>query len=510
MPQIELDVPSSICPPTRTLKPEALSTLSQHANESTTQCFLLSHWTHLDRSVGYHVPKVFRELEFPCTSLLASIESYGFAVNIPHLLECREKLVDHAQLMERVAHRLSGRLFRLDSPKEISQVLFQWLRLPQLTDAPDHIVAKQRSRLTLFSGRRVLSSRSSSLPRATNTLLLRLSAFHPLPSLIIEWRHIHGVLEKSFASLVSACTLAANDSMVIRPRLAFCAPEHSVLISGDFCQLELRLLAHFSRDANLLDLLAVPESAAVDTRLACAPPPPEQDAFRKLAAHWLKLSSAIEVTPSQRQQAKQLCYALIYGMGAQGLSSQLDITEGDAQNMIDSFLRAFPGIQSFISDTIQSAHRTGRISTLNGRVRILKVLEKPTNLFQPLGERENNMQPSVRSRSQDVRQHFAVAKAERQAVNTVIQGSAAEIAKSAMLAVERRLVEHKGRCQCRLVLHEHDELLYEVTPAHAAPEIGSLIRATMSSTGSDYKLTVPLPIKLRAGQNWAQLDEVVW
>lgn len=106
-----------------------------------------------------------------------------------------------------VSIQLKNRLFS-------QQVLFQWLRLPQLTDAPDHIVAKQRSRLTLFSGRRVLSSRSSSLPRATNTLLLRLSAFHPLPSLIIEWRHIHGVLEKSFASLVSACTLAANDSMV--------------------------------------------------------------------------------------------------------------------------------------------------------------------------------------------------------------------------------------------------------------------------------------------------------
>ncbi|CAH8466628.1 unnamed protein product [Dicrocoelium dendriticum] len=296
---------------------------------------------------------------------------------------------------------------------------------------------------------------------------------------------------------------------IIRPRQAFCSIPGGMLISADFCQLELRLLAHFSRDANILSLLSVPPASdGVDTS-SVMPPPPNHDAFRKLAAHWLKLPSPDSVTSIQRQQAKQLCYALVYGMSARGLAAQLDIPEAKAQRLIDSFLRSFPGLQCFIAETIQSARRLGHVTTLKGRVRLLPALvDTATPSVDASGTPFKT--PLIQGRSAQMRQHCSAAKAERQAVNTVIQGSAAEISKMAMLAVDT-LLSTSGRSDlCRLVLHEHDELIYQISHAAAGPELGSLIRHTMAKMSKSCGLSVSLPVKLRAGPNWCDLEEVFW
>ncbi|KAF7258152.1 hypothetical protein EG68_04138 [Paragonimus skrjabini miyazakii] len=589
--------PDGLCPPTRTMT-SRLSQLSDHISLAAIQCYFLAQWTNPDLFCMADIPKALLKLEFPCQALLSRLESTGFVLDISCLLECRDVLEYHAQVLERVAHRLSGQPFQLSSPIEISKVLFSWLRLPQLTDSSDRAVAKRRNQVALLTGRRPHSCRNS-YPRATNALLARLCGLHPLPAITIEWRRIHGLLEKTFSGLVTACervndrprdtksdtvdqdvavhrisptydvhtatgriiscmpniqavpndividysniithripslsqygprtpldsvskpqptnepwpepiaaavTDLPKEPVILRPRKAFRANTNCVLISADYCQLELRLLAHFSQDSCLINLLSVDNSSSNCSDL---PPPPALDAFRKLAAYWLHLPSTEEVSATQRQQAKQLCYALVYGMGAQGLAAQLDISELEAQRLADSFLRAYPGVQQFISCTIQSAHRVGRVTTLNGRVRLLSALDNET-----MSAPESALGlPLVRGRSQQSRQHYSVAKAERQAVNTIIQGSAAEISKAAMLAVDTKLASVGQLENCRLVLHEHDELVYEVNPASAAPELGALIRHTMARVSQDWNLSVPLPVKLRVGLNWSEMEEVPW
>ncbi|KAF6779074.1 hypothetical protein AHF37_01528 [Paragonimus kellicotti] len=595
--RLDGEQPDGLCPPTRTMT-SRLSELPEHISLTAVHCYFLAQWTNPDLFCMADIPKVLLKLEFPCQALLSRLESTGFVLDIGCLLECRDVLEHHAQVLEHVAHRLSGQPFQLSSPIEISKVLFGWLRLPQLTDSSDRAVAKRRNRVALLTGRRP-HSRQNGYPRATNVLLARLCGFHPLPAIIIEWRRIHGLLDKTFSGLVAACervndrtrdiksdtvdqdvavsrvsptydvhtatgriiscmpniqavpndivldysniithripshsqfgpktpmdsvskaqpanepwpepiaaavTDLPKETLILRPRRAFRANTNCLLISADYCQLELRLLAHFSQDSCLINLLSVNNSSDNSSDL---PPPPALDAFRKLAAYWLHLPSTQEVSATQRQQAKQLCYALVYGMGAQGLAAQLDISELEAQRLADSFLRAYPGVQQFISCTIQSAHRVGRVATLNGRVRLLSALD---NVTMSAGESAMGL-PLVRGRSQQLCQHYSVAKAERQAVNTIIQGSAAEISKAAMLAVDTNLASVGQLESCRLVLHEHDELVYEVNPASAAPELGALIRHTMARVSQDWNLSVPLPVKLRVGTNWSEMEEVPW
>ncbi|XP_018654757.1 putative dna polymerase I [Schistosoma mansoni] len=482
------------------------------------------------------------------------MESNGFILNLDDLNKCHDSLLKACKQLESVAYRLAGQPFPMDSPKEISKVLFKWLHLPQITDPNDLIMNRKRSQSYLLNGR----NRSNHLPKATNTLLSKLTNLHPLPAVIMEWRHINGILEKIFNSLVSTCRLIYISSTgdqplrisptydvytatgriisimpnlqsvpkdividwsklhyksstvdnnclnnnsekwtspfdqilselpksieTIRPRCAFHAPVGGLLISGDFCQLELRLLAYFSKDVELLKLLSV------------------------LAAHWLNIPHSNQVTDVQRQQAKQLCYAILYGMGSQTLASQLNVSQQNAQKLIDSFLNTYPGVQKFIKTAVLTAHREGQIKTLNGHIRLLPVLNSKT-VFDSGTPYELNCNWS---KKYDLRNHFAVIKAERQAVNNIIQGSASEIAKIAMLAVDEAIHSSNIPGYAHLVLHEHDELIYEVFPESSAKQFGELIRQTMSNTSKHCNIDVPLPVKLRIGNNWSDLKQVNW
>ncbi|CAH8648968.1 unnamed protein product [Heterobilharzia americana] len=559
---------SSQCPPANCLNGKQLSVLSDHVNITSAQCFLLSLWTNSTSWLSQVDHSILSSVEMPCQSLLARMESKGFNLCLDELNKCYASLLHACKQLESVAHRLAGLPFPLDSPKEISKVLFKWLHLPRVTDPSELILSKKRSQQALLlNGRK----HSNNLPRATNAVLLKLANFHPLPAIIIEWRHVNGILEKIFNSLISTCrnciSTDANEPLrvsptydvytatgrivstmpnlqavpkdiiiewpkllyktssnnrqlwpspfdkvlsefpksneIIKPRCAFVTPAGGMLISGDFCQLELRLLAHFSKDSELLKLLSVECSSHIDQSMA---PNSESDAFKKLAAHWLNIPHPNQVTDVQRQQAKQICYAILYGMGAQTLSNQLNISEQTAQKLIDSFLQTYPGVQNFITTTISSAHHEGRITTLNGHIRLLPALSSKTSLNHGMDYDYD----FGFSRKQDYRNYFAVMKAERQAVNSIIQGSAAELAKLAMLAVDEALHCTQIPGYASIVLHEHDELIYEVFPESSVKQFGLLIRQTMSNVGKQCNINVPLPVKLRIGPNWSDLKQVDW
>lgn len=224
-------------------------------------------------------------------------------------------------------------------------------------------------------------------------------------------------------------------------------------------------MTHFSQDAHLVRILHG-----------------DGDVFRHIAAGWLRKAEEA-VTAEERSGAKQICYGLVYGMGSGRLAAELGISRTQAQDFQTSFAREFPGIDTWIGICRERARRCGYVETLQGRRRFL---------------------PALAAEARDARMH-----AERQAVNTVCQASAADLVKVAMLSVHRRLRKmhsHGGGCcqpAARLMLQIHDELLLEVR-VDRADEVREMVVAEMVGAGRD--LLVPLEVKWRTGASWGSLE----
>ncbi|XP_039301076.1 DNA polymerase theta [Nilaparvata lugens] len=245
------------------------------------------------------------------------------------------------------------------------------------------------------------------------------------------------------------------DDEVFSLRSAFLPSPGFVLISSDYCQLELRLLAHLSQDTCLLDAFRTCD-----------------DVFISIAASWHSIPDS-QVTDEMRHHTKQICYGLIYGMGVTSLAEQLELTEADAREMMRSFEEAYPALQSYLAKVVAQCQATKQVRTILNRVRYL---------------------PDIASKNSSLR-----SQAERQAVNTTVQGSAADIAKLGMLKVERKLL---NSCPgSNILLQLHDELIYEVPENHLEDAV-TIIRTEMENTKT---LSVPLPVKIKVGPSWGQL-----
>ncbi|EFN66768.1 ATP-dependent DNA helicase HEL308 [Camponotus floridanus] len=274
----------------------------------------------------------------------------------------------------------------------------------------------------------------------------------------------------------------ADNNFVLSVRMAFVPALGNIMLSADYCQLELRLLTHFSQDSILCEIMRQPG-----------------DIFKSIAAKWNNVSEE-EVTIEMRQRTKQLCYGMIYGMGVKSLAENLCISESEAQEFLESFMSTYPGIYKWLNNVLEEAHRDVYITTLLGRRRQF---------------------PDLKSTKSSTR-----AQAERQAVNTKVQGSAADIVKKAMISIEERIRcnfpdsaiifpemnnTRKLRSNSRdmqqrggyLVLQLHDELLYEVNLADLK-EVAAIIRESMENV---CQLTVPLPVKIRVGPAWGDLTD---
>ncbi len=400
---------------------------------------------------------LYRDLELPLVPVLADLERAGVRLDTAALAAQAVAMDAQLSALQAEIHALAGEPFNINSPRQLSAILFDKLQLP----------SRKRTGKTKAASTSV-------------DVLEELALTHELPRKVLDWRSLAklkgtyidalpqlvnpdtGRLHTSFNQAVAATgRLSSHDpnlqNIPIRTavgreiRGAFTAPPGSVLISADYSQIELRVLAHLSGDPNLTSAFERGE-----------------DIHDQTARKVFGADSGLD--PHElRRRAKIINYALLYGKTAFTLSKDIGVTPKAAQSFIDAYFEGFPAVRDYLERTLETARETGVVTTMLGRRRRV---------------------PEITSRNGQLR-----SAAERVAVNMPIQGSAADILKRAMIDVHAALPP-----DARMILTVHDELLFEV-PEPQTQEVAELVRARMESA---VELSVPLTVDVGIGSNWKE------
>ncbi|XP_075427044.1 DNA polymerase nu isoform X2 [Ascaphus truei] len=407
--------------------------------------------------------ELFCSIELPLTTILAVMENHKIQVNQEELKKTSEILGIHLKKLEREAHHAAGQKFRLTSSNELREVLYDKLHL--------HLLCKTK---------KLPRTNLRHLPSTAETVLHQLQDLHPLPKIILEYRQIQKIKSTFVDGLLSCISKGCvsstwNHTGTVSGRLSAKhpniqgVPRLPVQITKqqciqDFSQIELRILAHFSSDPELLKLFQETEST---------------DVFTTLASQWKDVAPE-HVTYADREQAKRIAYSVVYGAGKERLSEYLGITPAEANQFIESFLQKYK-LSEFTQRIIQQCHNKGFVISLMGRKRPL---------------------PQINSQSYNLR-----TQAERQAVNFVIQGSAADLCKMAMIKISASIAT-SSTLTSRLIAQIHDELLFEVEDSQVL-EFAALVKHIMESLQQldGEQLKVPLKVSLTTGKSWGCMSE---
>lgn len=440
--------------------------------------------------------------EMPLVNVLADMELCGIGVDMEGCLQARQILGRKLKILEKEAYKLAGMTFSLYTAAEIANVLYGHLQLPvpegrkqgkkhpstdkhclDLLRNEHPIVPIIKEHRTLAKLLNCTLGSICSLARLsmrtqrytlhghwlqTTTATGRLSMEEPNLQCVE-----HMVDFKMHNKDKDVCPLDVNNYKINARDFFVSTQDNWLLLTADYSQIELRLMAHFSKDSSLIELLSEPQG----------------DVFNMIAAKWTGKTEAI-VSQEERDQTKRLVYGILYGMGAKSLAEQIDCSADEAAERIESFKRSFPGVASWLQEAVTSCREKGYIETLKGRKRFLAKIN--------FGNSKEK------------------SKAQRQAVNSICQGSAADIIKIAMInihsvldhfekslshsAVDEKFHVLKGRC--RIILQVHDELVLEADPS-VAKEAGLLLQMSMENAVS---LLVPLHVKLKIGSTWGSLE----
>ncbi|MGD8666962.1 MAG: DNA polymerase I, partial [Desulfobacterales bacterium] len=403
---------------------------------------------------------LMESVEMPLVPVLMNMEMTGTCVDIDRLHELSKSFAHQLEALEGSIYGLAGEEFNINSSKQLGNILFNKLQLP---------VLKKTKKKTGYS--------------TDVDVLTRLAEEHEIPALVLKHRTLSklkstyadalvdlvnpetGRIHTSFNQTVTATgRLSSSDpnlqNIPIRSaegmeiRRAFVPRKGWKLVSADYSQVELRILAHYSDDRILIKSFLDDEDIHARTASEVFQVPPS------------------DVTDELRRQAKAINFGIIYGMSAFGLSKQLNIGQKMAQTYIDHYFARYKGVKAFIDETLTAANQSKRTSTLLGRIRLL---------------------PDIDSRNRVVRQ-----AAERTAINTPIQGSAADLIKLAMIHVAGAIREKK--MESAMLLSVHDELIFEVPP-HELEALQTRVKRIMESV---WELKVPLKVNLAVGDNWAE------
>ena len=400
--------------------------------------------------------ELFDGVEIPLTAVLSRMERSGVRVDEEHLKHLSDEFEIELARLEREIFRLAGEEFLVGSPKQLQIILFEKLGLP--------ILKKTK---TGYS--------------TNESVLEQLTEHHELPGQVLGWRKLSklkstyldalpklidertGRIHPSFHQLGAATgRLSASNPNVqnipirgdqgARIREAFVPADGRILMSADYSQVELRIVAHYSGDVSLIEAFQNGE-----------------DVHRRTAAEVAGIPIA-EVTDEQRARAKAVNFGIIYGSTAFGLAQQLGIASGEAQETIDAYFARYEGVRRFLDETTAQAKKDGFVRTWMGRVRRL---------------------PDLNSRNRVLRQ-----AAERMSTNTVIQGTAADLIKKAMVEVDQILMVEG--IEATMILQVHDELVFETTEP-ARSDLSTIVRERMEGVA---EFRVPLTVDLGFGTNW--------
>lgn len=414
-----------------------------------------------ERLRAWELEGLFHDLEMPLVGVLADMEYQGVRIDVERLAELSRKYGAELDRIEQEIYALAGHELNIASPKQLQQVLFDELKLPML-------------------------KRTKTGPSTDADVLGQLARLHPLPARIVEYRQyaklkntyvdslpalVHprtGRVHASFNQVVAATgRLSSSDpnlqNIPIRNeagreiRSAFLpGREGWLLLAADYSQIELRVLAHCSGDATL-----------------CAAFEHDEDIHRRVASQVYGVPLD-EVTSEMRRSAKAVNFGVIYGQSPFGLANQLGIDAEAAAEFIEAYFAQYAGVEEFLTKILAECRTRGYVKTILGRRRAIRGI-------RPVIGRQRNLP-------------------ERTAVNTVIQGSAADLIKLAMVSIHRRLAAE--RLSAKMVLQIHDELVFELPPEeldHVAP----LVTAEMTGV---LPLRVPLKVDLKSGRTWADVE----
>jgi DNA polymerase-1 len=450
--------------PQRNMAEVPLEEITRYAAEDADVAFRLENVLQgLLRNAG--LEKLYAELEVPLIGVLAEMEFHGVRLDVPLLRNVSAELAGPLERLEAEVYALAGHTFNINSPKQVRTVLFNEQKLPPqgLTESKelstDAEALAALAKLGHALPQRLLEYRG--LDKLKSTYL------DALPGLVSPRT---GRLHTSFNQAVAATGRLSSSAPNLqniptrteqgkKVRQAFVPAEGWVLLKADYSQIELRVLAHFSGDAELRR--AYQEDRDIHSLVAgqCFRVPEDR------------------VTADQRRFAKTINFGVIYGMSAHGLAGRLDITKEDAAQFIDAYFGRYPAVASYQDELLESCRRRGFVTTLLGRRRHIRGIRLETSYRERNGP-------------------------EREAVNTQIQGSAADLIKVAMVNIHRRLRREKRRAS--MLLTVHDELVFEVAPDEM-DSVSCLVREEMEEAVS---LAVPLKADLATGPNWLDMEKM--
>jgi len=419
--------------------------------------------TELRREVEQEgLAKLYEEMDLPLVPVLARMEQAGVKIDTEALARMSEELEKEIRAKEKEIHQTAGMEFNVGSPKQLGDVLFNRLNLPK--------PVKYGKGRTISTAVDVLEELAENHPIARLVLdyrqLTKLKSTYvdALPALIDP---ATGRVHTTFGQTGTATgrLSSANPNLQNIPirtelgrgiRAAFIAEPGHVLLTADYSQIELRLLAHFSRDPLLVEAYR------------------RGDDIHTLTASQVFGVPPLMVTADHRRQAKVVNFGIVYGLSAFGLSQQLGIEPGEAKQFIAHYFERYAGVRTFIDKTLDEARRDLKVRTLFGRVRPI---------------------PDINSKNFNQR-----GFAERTAVNTPLQGTAADLIKVAMIRIDDA-VRERG-LKSRMTLQVHDELVFEV-PEGEVDTMRSLVREHMEKA---HELAVPLVVEMGVGKNWRDME----
>ena len=401
--------------------------------------------------------KLLKNIEYPLVHVLATVEANGAKVDKTKLSNHSKELADKIEILSKQAYDIAGGEFNLDSPKQLLEVLYEKLKLPILKKTP------------------------KGQPSTNEETLKRLSEEYELPRIILEYRglaklkstytdslikienpqtkRIHTSYQQAVTSTGRLSSTEPNLQNIPiktaegrRIREAFIPEKGNIMISADYSQIELRIMAHLSKDKNL--------THAFNNNL---------DVHSSTAAE--VFDTDIEaITPEQRRSAKAINFGLMYGMSAFGLTRQLDIPRAEAQQYLDTYFERYTGVKKYIENTKLKAKEDLFVETIMGRRLYLNEINAANGLRRQA--------------------------AERAAINAPLQGSAADIIKKAMIDIDKYLSAEMK--EVKMIMQVHDELIFEA-PEEIAEETLRLVKKMMEETA---KLDIPLIADAQIGANW--------